>query len=181
MEAQLNHEVQLIENIRDKLKVKTFCEDDILKHLASNGIEPTRDIGMSSLVKYGVISPKFIWAPCVQLGGCMTPRNCLPPPRIWAHTVYKGAVGQPRKTTSLCNPWKSYWAGKAMIDVRWKMNLENLYHTKKAIDVCYQRRKTKMNLDVGFRRLLYYYIIWWTIFFPKKRSLIYARALMGHT
>ncbi len=45
MEAQLNHEVQLIENIRDKLKVKTFCEDDILKHFASSGIEPAVLIG----------------------------------------------------------------------------------------------------------------------------------------
>jgi hypothetical protein len=48
VEAQLNHEVQLIENIRDKLKVKPFCEDEIFKHLASSGIEPARDIWKSS-------------------------------------------------------------------------------------------------------------------------------------
>ncbi len=54
MEAQLNHEVQLIENIRDKLKVKTFSADDILKQFASSA----RDIG-KSYVKYGVRSSKF--------------------------------------------------------------------------------------------------------------------------
>jgi Holliday junction resolvase-like predicted endonuclease len=47
---------------------------------------------------------------------------------------------------------------------------ELIIHRKKAVDVCYQGKKLKMNLDVGFRSS--------KIFFHKI-NLIDARALMG--
>jgi hypothetical protein len=52
-----------------------------------------------SYFKYGVRSPKFIWAPCAQLYSLAeTPQSPHPPPRIWAH------IRGPRLTTSLCDP-----------------------------------------------------------------------------
>ncbi len=52
-------------------------------------------------VKYGVKSPKFIWAPVyVQLYSyAETPH--LPPPTAFG-LIHEGAIGQPRKTKSLC-------------------------------------------------------------------------------
>ncbi len=55
-----------------------------------------------SKVKYGVGSPKFIWAPCVQLYSLAETPPPPPPPPIWANI--QGAIGQPRYTTSLCGP-----------------------------------------------------------------------------
>ncbi len=55
-------------------------------------------------VKYGVRSPKFIWAPCVLLYSLAeTPHLPLPPVFGFIY-VYEGAIDQPRKTTSLCDP-----------------------------------------------------------------------------
>ncbi len=50
--------------------------------------------------KYGVTSPKFIWAPCAQLYSLAEP---LPPPPAYG-LICEGAIGQPRQTTSLFNP-----------------------------------------------------------------------------
>ncbi len=48
---------------------------------------PSQPILQLPTAKYGVRSPKFIWAPCAQLGTqWLRPRNSPPPPRIWAHT-----------------------------------------------------------------------------------------------
>jgi hypothetical protein len=52
-------------------------------------------------------SPKFIWAPChvMYIHSCthwLRPRNPSHPPALGS--VYKGPIGQQRKTTSLCNP-----------------------------------------------------------------------------
>jgi hypothetical protein len=52
-------------------------------------------------VKYGVRSPKFIWAPCAQL--CSLAEAPQPPPPAFG-LIYEGAIGQPRYTTSLCDP-----------------------------------------------------------------------------
>jgi hypothetical protein len=52
--------------------------------------------------KYGVRSPKFIW---VFLHSCthwLRLRNSPPPPAFGL--IYGGAIGQPRETTSLCDP-----------------------------------------------------------------------------
>jgi hypothetical protein len=44
-----------------------------------------QDLGLESWVKYGVISPKFIWAPCATLYSLAETPQRPPPPRIWAH------------------------------------------------------------------------------------------------
>ena len=50
---------------------------------------------LRTLVKYGVRSPKFIWALCEQLYSLAETLQ-PPPPRIWTHIrAYEGAVGQP--------------------------------------------------------------------------------------
>jgi hypothetical protein len=54
------------------------------------------------MVKYGVRSPKFIWAPVYSCTHWLRPRNSPPPPAFGL--TYEGAIGQPRETTSLCNP-----------------------------------------------------------------------------
>jgi hypothetical protein len=55
-------------------------------------------------VNYGVRTPKFILAPCAQLYSLAeTPQPAPPPPRIWAH-IRGRYIGQPRLTTSLCDP-----------------------------------------------------------------------------
>jgi hypothetical protein len=49
-----------------------------------------------------VRSPKFIWAPAYSWTHWLRPRNSNPPPAFGL--IYEGAIGQPRSTTSLCNP-----------------------------------------------------------------------------
>jgi hypothetical protein len=67
-----------------------------------------------SLVKYGVRSPKFIWAPCAQpYSLAETPRNLPPPPAFGL--IYEGAVDQPRVKTDDISLWPPmdgiYWKG----------------------------------------------------------------------
>jgi hypothetical protein len=47
-------------------------------------------------VKYGVRTPKFIWAPVYSCCHWLRPRNSLPPPGIGL--IYEGAIGPPRET-----------------------------------------------------------------------------------
>jgi hypothetical protein len=52
--------------------------------------------------KYGVRSPKFVWA---TVNGCthwLRPHNFPIPPAFGL--MYEGAICQPIETTSLCNP-----------------------------------------------------------------------------
>jgi hypothetical protein len=58
---------------------------------------------LSTKVEYGVISPTFICAPVYSCGYSLTETPQLPPPPAFG-LIYEGAIGQPRKTTSLCNP-----------------------------------------------------------------------------
>jgi hypothetical protein len=51
-------------------------------------------------VKYGVGSPKFIWAPVYSCTHWLRSRNSPPLPLLWF--IYEGAIGQPTNTTSLC-------------------------------------------------------------------------------
>jgi hypothetical protein len=44
----------------------------------------------------------FIWAPVYSWTHWLRPRNSPPPPAFWL--IYEVAIGQPRKTISLCNP-----------------------------------------------------------------------------
>jgi hypothetical protein len=54
-------------------------------------------------VKYGVRSPKSIWATCAQLYSLAeTPQTPPSPPAFWAHI--RRAIGHPRQATSLCDP-----------------------------------------------------------------------------
>jgi hypothetical protein len=51
------------------------------------------------LVKYGVRSPKIIWAPCAQLYSLADTPQPPPPPWTPPHLgsyKYEGAIGQPR-------------------------------------------------------------------------------------
>ncbi len=57
------------------------------------------------LVKYGVRSQKFIWAPVYSCTHWLRPLPPPPHPSAFG-LIYKGAIGQPRQTTSL-NPWYS--------------------------------------------------------------------------
>jgi len=47
----------------------------------------------NSKVKYGVLSPKFIWAPCAQLYSLAENPQASPPP---FGLIYEGAIGQPK-------------------------------------------------------------------------------------
>ncbi len=47
-----------------------------------------------SWVKYGVRSPKFIWAPVYSCTHWLRPRNSPPPPTFGL--IYEGAIGLPR-------------------------------------------------------------------------------------
>ncbi len=60
----------------------------------------------SPQVKYGVKSPKFIWAPCALLYSLADTPQTPPLPRHPPAFGLKneGAIGQPRQTTSLCDP-----------------------------------------------------------------------------
>ncbi len=54
--------------------------------------------GLRTSVKYGVLSPKFIWAPVYSCTHWLRP--CNPPPPAFG-LIYEGAIGQP---IGLCNP-----------------------------------------------------------------------------
>ncbi len=54
-------------------------------------------------VRYGVRSPKVYLGSCVQLcAHWLRPRNSPLPPAFGF--IYEGAIGQPKQTTSLCDP-----------------------------------------------------------------------------
>ncbi len=57
---------------------------------------PSQPILQLPTAKYGVRSPKFIWASCAQQCSLAEIPQLPPPPplRIWAHI--RGAIGQPR-------------------------------------------------------------------------------------
>ncbi len=48
-----------------------------------------------TMVKYGVRSPKFIWAPCAELYSLAETPQPLPPSPAYG-LIYEGAIGQPR-------------------------------------------------------------------------------------
>ncbi len=54
-----------------------------------------------------VKSPQFIWAPCALCAAVHIEGNPQPPPPALG-LIYKGDISQPRKTTSLCDPFLGY-------------------------------------------------------------------------
>jgi hypothetical protein len=59
---------------------------------------------LKAQVKYGMRSPKFIWAPVHQLYPLAESPQLPPSTRNWAYSINEGIIGQPRYTTSLCKP-----------------------------------------------------------------------------
>ncbi len=87
--------VQQAENMLEYSKQRTYSGQ------YENLVELKQFGNMMAQVKYGVRSPKFIWAPCAQLYS-LAETPAVPPPAFGL--IYEGAIGKRRQTTSLCDP-----------------------------------------------------------------------------
>jgi hypothetical protein len=77
-----------IHTLEKAMRPHTLLHEE-LKYLRMNNFKESH-----SVVKYGVISPKFIWAPVYSCTHCL--RTCNFPPPLAFGLIYEGAIGQPR-------------------------------------------------------------------------------------
>ncbi len=91
---RVNFDVKLAKSLRDRGAMSNvFPSDNSFTHPLY--FRPLDDASpYEQKVKYGVRSPKFIWAPVYSCNHCLRSPNSPPPSAF--ELIYEGAIGQPR-------------------------------------------------------------------------------------